>query len=360
MDTRRPPLEAVGLKRSFWENKRVLLTGHTGFKGAWLALMLELVGARVSGLALAPHTDPSLFELLRPWPILRSTIGDVRDKAAIDRVISESQPQIVIHMAASATVRAAYQDPDNAFSTNVLGTVRLLDGLRSASSPPSAILITTTDKVYDVGGPDRPYVETDRLGGSDPYSASKVGQEIVAATYRAHYFDANLTRIATARAGNVIGGGDWARYRLVPDYVRASQSGQGLVLRNPDAVRPWQHVLDALSGYLLYIQALVEAPDVPASLNFAPRTNQSCTVTELLQILDEGQPKWTQNHTATWSEESKLRLDSGLAAKTIGWTSILQLDEAAHLTSLWYREHASGADPRLLTIEQIEAFLDAM
>ena len=337
-----------------------MLTGHTGFKGAWLALILELVGARVSGLALAPHTDPSLFELLSPWPTLQSTIGDVRDSSTVDQVIKESKPQVVIHMAAPATVLAAYQDPVNTFSTNVVGTVRLLEGLRRASEPPSAILVTTTDKVYEVGTVDRPYVESDRLGGCDPYSASKVGQELVTATYGSHYFDTGLTRIATARAGNVIGGGDWAPDRLVPDHVRASQSGQQLILRHPHALRPWQHVLDALHGYLLYIEAMAEKAETPTALNFAPLDNGSCTVSELVGLLDGGRSTWEQNDTTTWHEEPELRLDPGLAARAIGWKSVLRLDEAARLTSHWYREHALGADARRLTIVQIESFLERL
>ncbi len=353
-------MEAVGLNRSFWDNRRVLLTGHTGFKGAWLGLMLELVGARVSGLALAPHTDPSLFELLTPWRSLRSTIGDVRDPSIVDRVINESQPHVVIHMAASATVSAAYQDPVNTFSTNVVGTVRLLEGLRRAVSPPSAILVTTTDKVYESGIVDRPYIETDRLGGSDPYSASKVGQELVTATYRSHYFDMTLTRIATARAGNVIGGGDWAPDRLVPDYVRASQSDHQLVLRHPHSLRPWQHVLDALHGYLVYIEALADSAETPSALNFAPQSDRSCTVSELVRLLDGGRSSWKQNQTTTWHEEPQLRLDPDLAAQAIGWKSLLDVDEAANLTSRWYREHAKGTDPRRLTIAQIEAFLEML
>ncbi|MEM0944639.1 MAG: CDP-glucose 4,6-dehydratase, partial [Pseudomonadota bacterium] len=253
----------MGLSPAFWRGRRVLLTGHTGFKGAWAGAWLGRMGAEVTGFALAPQTQPALFEML-DFPG-RSIIGDLRDPAAISQAVADADPEIVIHMAAQPLVRQSYADPVETYGTNVMGTVHLLEALKPA--PAGRILVVTSDKVYENDETGRAFAEGDRLGGHDPYAASKAATEIVVASYRRSFFAEAGVALATARGGNVIGGGDFSADRLVPDIARALAAGRPVELRNPQATRPWQHVLDCLSGYLTYLEAL---PDAPAALNFGP------------------------------------------------------------------------------------------
>lgn len=298
-----------------------------------------------------------MFEALAPWPNLHSTLGDIRDSALVRAAVQSAKPDLVIHMAALATVGAAYRMPEVAFSTNVMGTVNLMDALLDAPDQPSAILVVTTDKVYEPSDAERPHIETDQLGGTDPYSASKVAQELVAATYRDHFFDATRTRVATARAGNVIGGGDWSENRLIPDLVRAAASGSPLKLRNPHAIRPWQFVLDVLSGYLMHVQALTADFHAPAALNFAPRGETSVTVAHLVDLLNDGDTGWKTDDSAAWPERPTLRLSAEAAFRELGWEPRCPLESAVSWTSDWYDHFARGGNAREFTLSQVEEYL---
>ena len=332
----------------FWPGRRVLLTGHTGFKGAWLALWLESLGAEVGALALAPDTEPSLFEVLAPWPALKSTIGDLRDPAVARAAVAGAAPEVVFHLAAQAIVRRGYAEPAATFETNVMGTVNLLEAARAAPSV-RAVVVVTSDQVYRNDGAGRAFTEDDPLGGADPYSASKAAQEAVAAAYRESIFRPAGVGLGCARAGNVIGGGDWGPDRLVPDFMRAVAAGGTLCVRNPEAVRPWQHVLEPLAGYLLYAERLVAGGEAPDALNFGPPADDAWPVGQLADGLAE---RWGEG--AAWradegthpSEAAQLTLDSSRAGETLGWRPRLALDAALDWTVAWHRAHAAGADMR--------------
>jgi CDP-glucose 4,6-dehydratase len=356
-------LASMGLGLGFWEGRRVLLTGHTGFKGSWLALWLESLGALVTGLSLKPDTEPSLFVTLEPWPHLESLLGDVRSAEEVGNAVSLAKPEVVIHMAAQAIVRVAYADPVQAFETNVVGTARLLTALVEEAGV-KAILVVTSDKVYsqDVGL-RKPFVETDPLGSADPYSASKAAQELVAASFAESYLDRSRVRLGTARSGNVIGGGDWAMDRLVPDFVRARLADRSLHLRYPDATRPWQHVLDCLSGYLVYAQALYAGPDCPKSLNFGPRLEAAVSVASVVQGLSKmmgGSANWTAAATPGWPEMPTLELDSARARISLGWRPHLELETALSWTAGWYSAFAAGEDMRGYSLAQIAMYEQLM
>ena len=348
----------MGLDADFWTGRRVLVTGHTGFKGAWLSLLLGKLGAEVHGLGLIPHTDPNLFEAAHVSAGIRSTLGDIRDHSIVEHVVKSAQPEIVIHMASVATVQEAFVSPAKAFSTNVMGTVNLMRALVEAEAQPSAILVVTTDKVYRRSSPPKLFVESDPLGGTDPYSASKVGQELVTMAFRSHYFDSARTRVAVARAGNVIGGGDWSAHRLIPDYIRAGQRGQVVELRHPRAVRPWQFVLDVLHGYLLYAQALSMGTSVPEALNFGPRNGAGISVSELISLFGSGSSDWVVATSPVWDEEPHVGLSPALAHKSLGWRPLFDIKSAVDLTATWYSDFAHGADAQELALGQIDRFLD--
>jgi CDP-glucose 4,6-dehydratase len=282
---RRAALEGLDMiERAFWRGRRVLLTGHTGFKGAWLALWLEQLGAEVVGLALPPDTEPALYSLLAPIIGLRSRVGDIRDPVMLAQAVSEARPQIVIHLAAQALVRRSYRRPVETFGINVMGTALLLDSLRAVADL-QAVLVITTDKVYRNSGRGEPFGEDDPLGGGDPYSASKAAAELATASMAASFFAGRGVAVATARAGNVIGGGDWSEDRLIPDIWRAVHSGAPLRLRNPQATRPWQHVLEPLAGYLRYAERLASGANVPRALNFGPPLGDVATVAEVADAM---------------------------------------------------------------------------
>ncbi len=359
MDRRQCTLEDMaGLTDpAFWQDRRVLLTGHTGFKGGWTALWLHRLGAQVSGLALAPN-QPCLFDLARVGETLQSYIVDVRDADAVAAVVDHVRPQLVLHLAAQPLVRRAFAAPVESFAVNVLGTVHLLQALRRISDL-AAVLVVTSDKVYAERGSNHPHAEADRLGGNEPYAGSKAAAEIAtAAMAQSYLFPAGIA-VATARAGNVIGGGDFAADRLVPDTVRAVLADRPLVLRHPDATRPWQHVLDCIHGYLLYLAALGRGEPVPAALNFGPRQRTRASVgqvaTAMLAALD-ARSGWVHEAAPASLEAEALALDSGLARRSLGWVDHLLDRQMIATTAAWYRAWARGDDMRAVTLRQIRDY----
>ncbi len=353
------------IDRAFWANRKIVLTGHTGFKGAWLTLWLQRLGAHVAGLALPPHTVPDFYSLaaIRPDHEVFADIGKPRPIADL---LAAAQPTIVIHMAAQAIVRRSYEDPVGTIATNALGTAHLLDAVRPVASI-RAVLVVTSDKVYENRETGRPFGEEDRLGGHDPYSASKACAELLTASFRASFFaDPGAPAMATARAGNVIGGGDWAADRLVPDIVRARAAGVPVALRYPGAVRPWQHVLEPLAGYLLMVQALASSSGLAdGALNFAPDPDNCRSVAELVEAFTArfgGRPGWVAPLGWHPYEARSLTLSAARAAARLGWRPQLDFAETVAWTADWYETHRQGGDVRRLALDQIgtyEARLDA-
>lgn len=326
----------------FFRGKTVLVTGHTGFKGAWLAEWLLRLGATVVGYALPPDQTPSLYRLLGLSDRMQSVLADVRDQAKLGSVLAESRPEIVLHLAAQPLVRRSYREPVATFETNVMGTVHLLEAVRKTDSVRSVVIVTS-DKCYENVGAARGYRESDPLGGHDPYSASKGAAEIVTAAYRRSFFsDPGCAGVASARAGNVIGGGDWSEDRLVPDLVRGIERGEPVVIRNPTSVRPWQHVLEPLSGYLMLARALWDEPRrFSDGFNFGPRQAElpvGDLARRFVEALGGGTlappPAGAEPH-----EASLLLLDSTKARDVLGWTPKLSIEDAVALTVDWYREH---------------------
>lgn len=342
----------------FWNGRRVLLTGHTGFKGAWAALWLNRLGADVHGFALPPDTEPSLWREIGAGLLTGEAQGDVRDLEALRQCVLRTRPQIVIHMAAQALVRPGFADPIGTIATNSMGTANLLEALRGSDGL-EAVLIVTTDKVYANEDGGRDFVESDALGGDDPYSASKAAAELLTHAFARSYFDAAGIPVATARAGNVIGGGDWSEDRLVPDVWRAIRSGEPLMLRDPQATRPWQHVLEPLAGYFRYVESLVGRSGVPRALNFGPRPGGALTVAEVAGAvaaeMGSEQP-WRADARSHPQERKLLSIDPGLAEAAIGWTPKLDYPTAIAWTAHWYARHLEGADARALCLEQIDGY----
>lgn len=344
----------------FWRGRRVLLTGHTGFKGSWTSLWLERLGAEVAGYALAPDHEPDLFSRLAPFAGACSTIGDLADFAALAALARDFRPQIVLHMAAQPLVRRSYRAPRATFATNVQGTVNVLDAVRALDGV-EAVLAVTTDKVYAIDGADRPFLESDRLGGHDPYSASKAAAEIVVASYAASFFDPAGVPLASARAGNVVGGGDWSEDRLIPDIWRAMQSGRTLELRHPQATRPWQHVLEPVAGYLLLLEALVGRPvETPRALNFGPPPGAGeisvAAVAEAFGRALGADAPWVRSPGEHPHETRALALDVRAAIAALGWRPRLDAEATLRWTADWYRGYDSGRSPRSLTLAQIERY----
>ena len=349
--------------RAFWRGRRVFITGHTGFKGSWLTLWLESLGARVAGYALSPVTNPSLFEVAGVARGITSTIGDVRDEPSLTRAMQAADPEIVFHLAAQPLVRASYREPVGTFATNVMGTAHLLEAARSLAQL-RAVVVVTTDKVYENREQVAGYVESDTLGGHDPYSASKAAAELVTSAYRQSFFvDAKGARavgIASARAGNVIGGGDWAEDRLLPDLVRALGSGTPVRIRRPDAVRPWQHVVEPLAGYLALAERLAsDAAGHAEGWNFGPDQADARSVawiTDRVTSLWGGGARWEREPGDHPHETTHLSLDITKARTRLGWHPRLDLGTAIDWTIDWYRRHARGDDMREATLAQLRAY----
>jgi len=352
-------MEAVGIDSDFWNGRRVLVTGHTGFKGSWLTLWLQLLGAKVVGYALNPPTEPSLHELARVSEGIVSVTGDVRDLERLSAVVLEHKPEIVFHLAAQAMVRASYSDPVSTYSTNVLGTVNLLEALRRTGCS-RAVVNVTSDKCYENRETQKPYREDEPLGGFDPYSSSKACAEIVTNAYRSSYFDSVETALASVRAGNVIGGGDWAKDRLVPDLVRAFTAKAPVTIRYPDAVRPWQHVLDPLCGYLLLAQALWrDGKRFAEAWNFGPDDNDACRVATVVEraVVQWGPgAAWKKDEAVHPHEAGLLRLDSSKARTRLNWHPRWHVGEALRHTMEWYKRYAAGSDMRAFSLDQIARY----
>jgi len=352
----------VSLRRNpdaaFWRGKRVLLTGHTGFKGAWMALWLNRLGAQVTGIGLEPTTQPNLFGLVNMPALVASHICDIRDLAALKRLVAEARPEVVLHLAAQALVRASYRDPVGTFATNVMGTVHLLDSLRGMDSV-RVVLAITSDKVYRNLEHAYPYRELDALGGSDPYSASKAAAEMVIASYRDAFLAEQGVALASARAGNVIGGGDWSEDRLIPDAVRAWSSENTLQVRRPRAIRPWQHVLEPLSGYLALAEKLWQMPELSGAYNFGPETHEAPTVSEVVtlarEVFGRGEVSWGDGndgpHEAGW-----LALEIAKARIALGVIPRWDLRHSIGRTLDWYRQVAAGGRAAALCELDIVAF----
>ncbi|MCP9489062.1 MAG: CDP-glucose 4,6-dehydratase [Solirubrobacteraceae bacterium MAG38_C4-C5] len=346
---------------NFWDGRRVLVTGHSGFKGAWLSLWLEHLGARVTGLSTRPPPAASMHALTRVADGLEEISADVRSFAAVHAAVEGARPEVVLHLAAQPFVRRSLHDPRTTYEVNVMGTVNVLEAVRGADGV-RAVVAVTSDKAYDNRGTGRPFVEDDPKGGADPYSSSKGCAELVVDAYLRSYFAPGAPaapRVGAARAGNVIGGGDWGEDRLVPDLVRAAQAGEPLRIRNPDAVRPWQHVLEPLSGYLTLAQALVADPQTQGGWNFGPPAGAAPTVGELaarLAALWPGDVEVIHEREARSREAAALALDSTKAREQLGWTPRWDLDETLRAVVAWHAAHAAGDDLRAVTLAQIEAY----
>jgi CDP-glucose 4,6-dehydratase len=351
----------------FWSGKRVLITGHTGFKGSWLSLWLQMVGARVAGIALPPPTTPSLFDTAGVASGIQSTIGDIRSLDSVQAAMADFQPEIVLHLAAQSVVRASYKDPVETYATNVMGTVHVLEAVRNLHCV-KAVVVVTSDKCYDNKEWAWGYRETDRLGGFDPYSNSKGCTEMVAAAYRDSFFSPDTysqhgVALATARAGNVIGGGDWTEDQLLPDVIRAVAENRAVKLRSPDAVRPWQFVMEPLDGYLTLAERLHRDGPLPMiGWNFGPGEDHAQTVQWIVQRVCE---KWGDG--ASWGRDANhhpheagyLKLDSSMARSHLQWRSRLDMESTLDWTVEWFKAYAAKADMRALTQEQIKRFMAA-
>lgn len=355
------------LKKTY-QGKKVLLTGHTGFKGSWLLKIFSMLGAEVTGYALAPENDFDLYHVLNGDKLCNSVIADLRDKEKLTEVITGFQPDFVFHLAAQPLVRLSYDIPVETFEVNAIGTANVLNSMRLLNKPCYAVLITT-DKVYHNNEWEYPYRESDRLGGYDPYSASKACTELVIDSFRNSFFNtANFNNhqkaIAVARAGNVIGGGDWAKNRLIPDIIRALSKNEKIEIRNPNAVRPWQHVLEPLVGYLMLGAKLFEQPlAYSQAYNFGPNVNDALPVTQMVELGIEcwGKGEYFVHQLENQPHEAGLlKLDISKAVSTIGWKPIFNADTALKYTINWYRAYFEDGDNIVrYTEEQIKAFLKA-
>ena len=348
------------IDRAFWRGRRVLLTGHTGFKGAWATLLLRVLGAEVCGFALPPEHEDGLFSMASVANDLQHHIGNINHAVALPPLFASFRPEIVLHMAAQSLVRRSYLQPAETYMTNVMGTVHVLESIRQADSVRAAVIVSS-DKCYENAGLERGYVETDALGGSDPYSSSKAGAELVTQSYLRSYFSgAAGPQVASARAGNVIGGGDWCAYRLVPDAIRAFRHGETLLIRNARSIRPWQHVLDPLLGYLQLAESLIkQGPRFAEGWNFGPGPHSEVTVGEVADLLVRrwgAKASWRRDAREHPDEAAYLRLDCTKANTQLGWNPVLPLEQALDLTVEWYKHFA--ASMRDLTIAQINRVLD--
>jgi CDP-glucose 4,6-dehydratase len=352
-------MEALALTASFWRGRRVCITGHTGFKGSWLALWLQALGAQVHGYALAPLAGPNLFTQAGIADGLDGqTIADIRDADMLRRAVLAAEPEILFHLAAQPLVRRSYREPVETYAVNVLGTVNLLEAVRACPSV-RAIVNVTTDKCYANNGSPCAFREDDALGGHDPYSSSKACAELVTAAYRDSFLQAAGTAVATARAGNVIGGGDWSPDRLLPDFFRAAQAKRALEVRYPEAIRPWQHVLEPLVGYLLLAERLFsDGSRFAGGWNFGPVEADAKPVRWILDHLTARLPgtHWKSVGGAHPHEAQRLRLDSSKAAAQLGWRPRWDLVSALDRTVEWDSAWRTGGDMKAMCLSQIEAY----
>ncbi len=346
------------MNSSFWRGKRVFLTGHTGFKGSWLALWLAQAGAEVRGFSLEPPTNPSMFEDAQIGQVVASIRGDIRELPALSTAMRQAGPEIVIHMAAQSLVRRSYAEPVLTYQTNVLGTANVVEAVRQHANA-RAVLIVTTDKCYQNPESPRAHQEDDPLGGRDPYSNSKACAELLTAAYRQSFFATGETRVATARAGNVIGGGDWAEDRLLPDMFRAFLVGKPAIIRNPAAVRPWQHVLEPLGGYLLLLERMWESNDFAEAWNFGPHEDDMRPVSLVCDRTVDlwgARAFWERDPRSHPHESACLKLDSTKAVSRLGWNRRWNLDEALQATVAWHQARLRGEDMQRFSLGQIEDF----
>jgi CDP-glucose 4,6-dehydratase len=352
------------LNRSFWKNRRVFLTGHTGFKGSWLSLWLNELGADSTGYAIDPPTQPNLFEQASVAKVIRSIYGDVRDLAQLRTAVDQCRPEVVIHMAAQSVVRRGYDDPVETYSSNVMGTVNVLEALRQAQRP-CAVVIVTSDKCYQSRNSGPGYREEEPMGGRDPYSNSKGCAELVTAAYRESFFPSALIErhgvtVASARAGNAIGGGDWTSDQLIPDLMRAFLTGKPCLIRNPLAIRPWQFVLEPLRGYLMLAEKLSEdGRTFGSAWNFGPVEADAQPVSRIadkMVALWGGRASWSQDPAVHPAEAQFLKLDASKARDILGWSPLLPLDLALSYIVDWYQAFEAGCDLGTLTRQQIARY----
>jgi CDP-glucose 4,6-dehydratase len=358
-------MEAMGLKPryrpdpTFWCGRRVLVTGHTGFKGGWLSYWLHRLGARVTGLSLAPATMPNLFNALGLDALCDSRIGDVRDLESVRAAVSAAHPEVVLHLAAQPLVRAGYRAPLETFATNVMGTAHMLDALRDAPSVRVAVMVTT-DKVYRNREWPWPYREDDALGGHDPYSASKAACEVAIESWRLSFLESQGIAVASARAGNVIGGGDWSEDRLIPDAMRAWSRNQELEIRRPDAVRPWQHVIEPLAGYLALAEMLWQRPDQARPYNFGPPAHEASSVRDVIELartfVSGARVRYCEVPEGP-HEAGLLSLDTSRARATLRIGQRFTLSEAVRRTLQWYVDHGNGSPAAGLCDRDIAAWM---
>jgi CDP-glucose 4,6-dehydratase len=345
---------------SFWNRKRVFITGHTGFKGSWLCLWLKSLGAEVTGYALDPDTQPSLFSIAEVADGMNSVIGDIRDRNQLTAALLEARPEIVIHLAAQSLVRYSYQHPVETYEVNVLGTVNLMEAVRNCDTVKS-LLVITSDKCYENREREAGYHEDEAMGGYDPYSSSKGCAELVVAAYRQSFFSGDKqVAVATARAGNVIGGGDWARDRLIPDLVRSFSAGNVVTIRNPDAVRPWQHVFEALHGYLLLLEKMgSDSIEFSQAWNFGPADEDAREVAWIVEkfVSSWGEANWqVESDVENLHEAHYLRLNCSKARQDLSWKPVVELELALNWIANWYRSYYEGDDMVGFSHRQIEEF----
>ena len=355
-------MRLASVNSEFWKNKSVFLTGHTGFKGGWLALWLSSMGAKVTGYALAPNTTPNLFDMLAIDSLIeQSHIADIRDLATLQKAMSEAKPDIVIHMAAQPLVRYSYANPVETYATNVMGTVHILESTRTIESV-RATVVVTTDKCYENRERGAGYREDEAMGGFDPYSSSKGCAELVSSAYRQSYFSKSANHLASARAGNVIGGGDWSEDRLIPDAIKAFESGNTLMIRNPLATRPWQHVLEPLSGYLILAQSLFQDGEKFSSAwNFGPKDADNRSVQEVISSLCQQwgpDAKWQQDSSSQPHEAGLLKLDCSKASKQLRWEPKWNLETAIEKIIQWHKAYLAKDDMQALTLNQIDQYIN--
>jgi CDP-glucose 4,6-dehydratase len=349
----------VGVTPEFWRGRRVLVTGHTGFKGSWLALWLAAMGAEVTGLSDGVPTQPSLFELARLGDDVHTIRADVRDADAVRLAVAKARPEVVLHLAAQPLVRQSFRAPRETYEINVMGTVNVLEAVRLVPGVRGVVNVTS-DKCYENREWDWAYRENDPVGGHDPYSSSKGASELITSAYRRSFFaDDDGPRVASARAGNVIGGGDWGADRLIPDVMRAALAGAPVEIRNPGATRPWQHVLNPLSGYLLLAERLCSDPAAAVAWNFGPAEGDVRPVGWIVERLDALWPgglRWQRDGGEHPHEARYLKVDSARARARLGWSPAWDLEQALASTVEWYAALRDGADMRAVSVGQLRAF----